>query len=143
MAQAREIMDSLTKAVLAEDWDTVRSLYAEDAVVVAPDAGEVRGREGIVAYFAQQAVGFPDAGYEVIAKHETGDVAVDEGYFTGTNTGDLALPSGESLPATGKSLRVRAADIVHVEGGVVTSHHFYWDQVELLGQLGLMPDMPS
>jgi hypothetical protein len=32
------------------------------------------------------------------------------------------------------------ADAVTVESGLVTSHRFYFDRLELLGQLGLAPE---
>jgi hypothetical protein len=70
-------------------------------------------------------------------------VAIDEGYVVGTHTAPLSLPSGESVPATGKQIRVRSCDIASVEGGLVTNHRFYFDQMEFLGQLGLLPEMPS
>ncbi len=70
------------------------------------------------------------------------NVAIDEGYFTGTHTGPLATPSGESIAPTGKQISLRAFDIATVEGGLITVHHFYFDQMECLGQLGMLPDVP-
>ncbi len=70
--------------------------------------------------------------------YEAGDTAIDEGYLVGTNTGPLALPDGASMPATGSSVRLRSCDIATVEGGVVRSHRFYFDQMEFLGQLGII-----
>jgi ketosteroid isomerase-like protein len=58
---------------------------------------------------------------------------------TGTNTGPVALPTGEVLPPTGKTIRVRSCDVVTVENGLATKHNFYYDQTELLSQLGLVP----
>jgi ketosteroid isomerase-like protein len=61
----------------------------------------------------------------------------------GTNTGPLRMPSGEAHQPTGKQVRIRSCDIAKVEGGEITSHHFYFDQVEFLAQLGLMREMAS
>jgi hypothetical protein len=69
-------------------------------------------------------------------------VAIDEGHITGTHTMPLATPSGERIPATGKRIRVRDCDVATVEGGMITSHHFYFDQIELLEQLGLLEELP-
>lgn len=143
MGEAREVMDRLTKALLDQDFDFVASCYSQEAVAVTPDQGEVRGREAIVAYFKSQWEAFPDGGYESLHKHEVGNVAIDEGYLTGTNSGSLPMPSGETIPPTGKQIRVRACDIATVEGGAVSSHRFYFDQMEFLEQLGLMPNTPS
>ncbi len=50
------------------------------------------------------------------------------------------MPDGQSIPPTGKNVRVRGCDAATVEDGLVTSHRFYFDQMELLGQLGLAPE---
>jgi hypothetical protein len=35
-----------------------------------------------------------------------------------------------------------ACDIATVENGVITRHRFYYDQMDFLGQLGLMEESP-
>ena len=55
----------------------------------------------------------------------------------------MRMPSGETLPATGKTLRIRSCDVTTVKDGEITSHHFYFDQLEFLGQLGLMRQLTS
>ena len=139
MGEARTVMDRVTRAFTNQDLDAVAACYAEDAVAVTPDVGEIHGREAIRDYFTGQVEAFPDSGYESLHKHEAGNVAIDEGYFTGTHTGSFAMPSGDNVPPTGKRVRVRACDIATVDGGVITRHHFYFDQMEFLGQLGLLP----
>ena len=143
MGEAREVMDRLTAALDAHDVKAAAECYATDAVAVTPDQGEIRGREAIAEYLRQLTDPFPDARYEPQHGHESGNVAIDEGYVVGTHNAPLPLPSGESVPATGKQIRVRSCDIASVEGGLVTSHRFYFDQMEFLGQLGLLPEMPS
>jgi ketosteroid isomerase-like protein len=143
MGDAREAMDRVTAAVIGQDFAAAAACYAEDAVAVTPDQGEIRGREAIIEYLRQQAEVFPDSSYESVQKHESGNVAIDEGYFTGTHTAPLPLPSGDTVPPTGKQIRVRACDLATVEAGVITEHHFYFDQMEFLGQLGLLPEAPS
>jgi ketosteroid isomerase-like protein len=137
---AREIMDRMTAAFVQQNLDDVGKLYAADAVAVTPETGELHGREAIVAYFEQLVAAFPDGSYELVASYESGNVAIDEGYWVGTNTGPLVMPSGEEIPATGKQLRLRACDIATVDGGMIISHRFYYDQVDFLGQLGLLSD---
>ena len=143
MGQARKVMDRLTAAATeTHDWQALAACYASDAVAVTPDQGELRGGEAIAGYLRQFSVAFPDVQYEVASAHEVGNVAIDEGFITGTHTQPLPVPGGEDIPSTGRRIRVRECDVVTVEGGVVTSHHFYFDQMEFLGQLGLLPEMP-
>jgi ketosteroid isomerase-like protein len=144
MGEAREVMDRLTAAATeTKDFRAVAECYAFDAIAVTPDQGEIRGGEAIADYLRQFSDAFPDIRFEHAHKHEAGNVAIDEGYITGTHTAPLPMPSGESIPPTGKQIRVRDCDVATVEGGLVTSHHFYFDQFEFLGQLSLLPELPT
>lgn len=143
MGEARQVMDAVTEAVVQKDLQAAANLYAPDAVMVTPDQGEVRGREQIIEYLKQFNDAFPDNSYEPAYAHESGDTAIDEGFYVGTHSEPLALPNGETIPATGKRIRVRACDIATVQNGVITSHRFYFDQMDFLGQLGLLPETPT
>jgi ketosteroid isomerase-like protein len=141
MGNARTVLDRLTAAGLERhDLTAVVECYAENAVVTAPDAGEVRGRDQIAEYWRTFIDSFPDSRYESLNKLESGNRAIDEGYFVGTNTGPLHLPDGQTMPATGKRVRLRSCDIATVQGDKVTEHHLYFDQMEFMGQLGLAPE---
>ena len=116
-------------------------MLRDDAVAITPDQGELTGRDAITEYFRQFLDSFTDTTFENISKYESDNAAIDEGYFTGTNTGPLQGPSGESLPPTGKHIRVRECDVVVVNAdGLIREHRFYWDQMEFLVQLGLSPE---
>jgi len=69
-----------------------------------------------------------------------GDTAIDEGWFSGRNTGPVRLPSGESLPPTGKEFRIRGVDFATVRGGRIVSYRVYYDQLSFLDQLGLLSE---
>ena len=59
------------------------------------------------------------------------------------NTGPIQLPTGETLPATQKEVRIRGVDIATVKDGRIVDYRLYFDEMEFLGQLGLLPDEPS
>jgi ketosteroid isomerase-like protein len=143
MGQAREVMDRLNRAMEAKDKETLARSYATDAVAYTPDQGELRGRDAITSYLFEFWESMPDVRYDQTGRHESGNVAIDEGIIIGTNTGPLRLPSGETLQPTGRELRVHSCDVATVENGEITSHHFYFDQVEFLSQLGLMRELSS
>jgi ketosteroid isomerase-like protein len=140
MGEARDAMDRTTEAITGGNLEELRKCYADDATAVTPDQGELNGADAIVNWARQFVEAIPDATYEPLYGHEAGDTAIDEGYFVGTNTGPLQLPTGETLPATGKRIRVRGCDVATVRNGRITSHRFYFDQMEFLGQLGLAPE---
>ncbi|MQM28604.1 ester cyclase [Glycomyces albidus] len=138
MGQAREVLDRLTESAIENhDLQAAVDLYADDAVVVTPDAGPVTGHDKITTYWQQFLDGFPDSHFESIAKLEADGRAVDEGYFIGTNTGRITMASGETLEPTGKKVKLRSCDIATVENGKITEHHLYFDEAEFMRQLGL------
>lgn len=139
MGEAREVMDRITERALARDFDALRPIYGSGAVLVDPGVGELTG-EAIIDWYRIFDRAFPtDLSYEPIASHESGNTAIDEGYLVGVNTGPITFPDGDEVPATGLSVRLRACDVLTVSGGRVVSHHYYYDQLEFLSQLGLAP----
>ncbi|MGX1476591.1 UNVERIFIED_CONTAM: ketosteroid isomerase-like protein [Streptomyces canus] len=141
MGEAREVMDRLTDALTTHpDLKVIAELYAEDAVARTPDEGEIRGRDNIVEYWRQMTEAVPEATFESLHAYEAGDTAIDEGFFSGRNTGPIQLPTGETLPATQKEVRIRGVDIATVKDGRIVDYRLYFDEMEFLGQLGLLPD---
>jgi ketosteroid isomerase-like protein len=141
MGEARDVMDRLTEALTSTpDLKVVAELYAPDAVAVTPDGGEIHGRDNIVDYWRQMTDAIPEATFESVHAYEAGDTAVDEGYFTGRNTGPIPLPNGEHLPATQKEVRIRGVDFATVRDGHIVDYRLYFDQMEFMGQLGLLPE---
>ncbi|MFI8100583.1 ester cyclase [Streptomyces sp. NPDC086023] len=144
MGEARELMDRLTEAFTkTRDIKALAECFAEDAVAVTPDMGELRGRDEIVEYFRQMMDAMPDGTFEYLYTHEVGDTAADEGFYRGRNTGPLELPSGELLPATHKEVRIRGVDFATAADGKIVNYRLYFDQLEFLDQLGLLPEMPG
>ncbi|MFF4361235.1 ester cyclase [Streptomyces sp. NPDC001604] len=145
MGQAREVMDRLTEAVTTHaDPKTIGELYAADAVAFTPDAGEIHGRDNIAEYWRQMTDAIPEGSYQSVHSYEIGNTAIDEGFFSGRNTGPIQLPSGDTLPPTQKEVRIRGVDLATVdEDGRIADYRLYFDEMEFLGQLGLLPDEPS
>ncbi|MFF5361660.1 ester cyclase [Streptomyces scabiei] len=141
MGQARELMDQLTEALTThQDPKTIANLFAEDAVAHTPDGGEIHGRDDIAEYWRQMTDAVPDATFESLASFEVGDTAVDEGIYSGRNTGPLGFPDGTSIPATQRNIRIRGVDLATVHDGRITSYRLYFDQMDFLNQLGLLPE---
>ncbi|KOG28548.1 ester cyclase [Streptomyces resistomycificus] len=144
MGQAREVMDRLTDALTEhQDIKVIADLYADDAVAFTPDEGEIRGREGIVEYWRQMTEAMPGARFETLHAYEVGDTAIDEGIFSGRNTGPLQLPNGETLPPTQREISIRGVDIATVADGRIVDYRLYFDEMDFLGQLGLLDEGPS
>ncbi len=139
MGQARELMDRATAAVLAGDVEALRDIYAEDVVATTPDEGTLNGIDAYLEWNRSFIASFSDRAYEPQREFETDDCAIDQGYFVARHTKDLELPDGQSLPASGKQIRVRAVDLATVRDGKIVQHDFYFDQLDMLMQLGMTP----
>jgi steroid delta-isomerase-like uncharacterized protein len=113
---------------------------AEDAELVTPLGGTITGRDGIKGYFLRTREGFPDARVNVQRLIAEGNVVVVEYTFTGTNTGPTYQSTGETIPATNRTLNSPALDIgTYDSNGTLKSLHQYFDAAGALQQLGLMP----
>jgi uncharacterized protein (TIGR02246 family) len=134
----RETTDAFTAAYNAHDLSVATGLYRPDVVFVAPD-DELKGREQVGEYLRAFLEAFPDGMVEVLARHDSGDSTIDEWVFHGTHTGPLPTPTGETIPPTGARVSVRGVDIQTHESGGIAAHHTYFDQVQFLTQLGLLP----
>ena len=139
MGEAREAMDRVTDAIVRGDWEGVAACYSEDAVAVTPDMGEIKGAEDIADYLRTFGAAIPDLRWEGVFSYEAGDTAYDEGFVCGTFTEPLVLPDGNTIAPTGKALRLRECDAATVAGGRITSHRFYFDQLDVFQQLGVSP----
>jgi ketosteroid isomerase-like protein len=137
MGQAREVMDRITKAVVTGDETALHQLYSADAVAETPDVGRLEGGGAIAGHLLSFSRAFSDAYWEALSAHECDDTAIAEGWFVGTHTGALSTPDGEIAP-TNKTLRVRECDVLTVKDGLAVSHHFYYDQLDFMTQLGLV-----
>ena len=140
MGQAREVMDRVTQAVFAGDLDTLREIYAPDVGASTPDAGTLHGLEAVLEWHRAFIDAFSDRDYRSEQALETQDCAIDQGDVIGTHTQPLKLPDGQSLPPTGKQVTLRSVDIATVAEGKIVRHDFYFDQLDMLTQLGLMEE---
>jgi len=71
-----------------------RPAVAADVAYRAPGGVSGQGKAACAGFFAGWFAAFPDAYVEVHARQVTGDVAVEEGTFTGTHNGVLPSPAG-------------------------------------------------
>jgi predicted ester cyclase len=139
MADAQEVGARFIEAFNAHDERRIRELNAENAVLEAPGDVTLQGRDATTEYAMSWLNAFPDARISVSHELIAGDWVVQEFTFTGTHTAPMQTPMGE-VPATNRSLQGRAVEILRVEGDAVVDTRLYFDQVEVLTQLGLMPE---
>jgi len=139
MGDLKALSAAATEAFNAHDEEGIRSSYADDAVFTGPGGVGLQGADAIVGYAMSWLNAFPDARTEVHTEVIGEDWVAQRFTFTGTHTETLAGPDGD-VPATGKSLSGRGAELIRFRDGKIVEDHLYYDQMDVLTQLGLVPE---
>jgi len=134
---AQDVVGAFYEDFNEGDLDGAVGAFAEDLETVDPGMGVVYGIPPFREYLKTFKRAMPDARAIVEHTYEASDRVIVEGRFVGTHTGPLASPDGDIAP-TGASVDLRFADVSRVIDGRIASYHTYYDQLDLLNQLGLM-----
>lgn len=127
------------RAIAAGDWEAYGRLFSNDLVMRVPGLpGVTRGREARVHFVQGILRAFPDAQVQVENSFGQGDWGCIQVLFTGTHTGPLASPDGEDIPATHKSAQFPYCLVVRFDKGEAVELDEYFDQLDLLTQLGVV-----
>jgi predicted ester cyclase len=135
MPDARDVILKHIAAVNAHDSDA--DPWSADAEMVAP-GGQASGRDGVLSFLGVFYEAFPDLRLEVTQLLTDGPGAAAEGTIVGTHDGVLHTPNGDVAP-TGRAVELRWAAVYVTDGGELKSEHLFFDQMDFLGQLGLLP----
>jgi len=133
-----EAFEKGTDTFNAHDIDGFTSVLADDVVYQAPGGISGQGKAACAQFFAGWWDAFPDAHIDVHAVHIAGDVAVEEGTFTGTHHGTLHSPAGDIAP-TGRQVAVDYIHVLRYRDGKHASFNLLFDRLAMLEQLGLLP----
>jgi heme-degrading monooxygenase HmoA/limonene-1,2-epoxide hydrolase len=101
-----------------------------------PGGPRLTGREAAETLWNTYNDAFPDNRLQIAAIHADDRGGVHEGRGTGTQTGTLRGPAGEIAP-TGRKVQIDFCGVYEFEEGKITSFHLYYDQAEMLSQLGI------
>jgi len=138
MSSIRDAYEQAAQLYNAGDVEGLVNLYTEDATRVTP-LGTFEGRAAIHEAASRDRAAFPDHTITVDVWVEQGDTIATEWTFAGTNTGPLVMPDGTELPPTGKRIEFKGMELVHMRDGKAAVHHQYWDNMAVVGQLGVLP----
>jgi steroid delta-isomerase-like uncharacterized protein len=122
------------------DWGRLRQLQTPNSVYDEVGTGRrVEGPDAFIALSQGWKSAFPDAKGTINNTLATGDTAVVEVTWTGTQTAELVTPTGDRIPATGKKVNIRAVQIVTTSGGKIAATRHYFDSMTMMAQLGVVP----
>lgn len=138
MANASELLDQWVSTFNNAQWEAGERLFAPKGVTEEIGTGRTSNpKEGIEVGKAWRAA-YPDAKGVIESRVVSGNQAVGEVIWTGTNSGSL-----NGMPPTNKRVNVRAAVVVTEEGGQIARVRHYIDVAGMLTQLGVTPPLPG
>lgn len=129
---------ALIDAFHARDMNYWASLLADDFIGSYPGARSLN-KEQARMYNEAFLPAFADIHFKINRIVVDGESIIVQWTVTGTHTGPLATLSGQVIPATNRKGEFPGVSVVEVQNGKIIQESTYWNQVELLTQLGLMP----
>jgi steroid delta-isomerase-like uncharacterized protein len=135
MADAAAIAAEMVEKVNKRDIEGFRERLHPDYTYQGAGGPVQKGVEAGVSVVETFTTAFPDLKLTITNQYTDGDVSVVEFTATGTHQAEL-----EGIPATGKSITVKVADVVTVRDGKVVAEREYYDQLGMMQQLGVIPE---
>jgi steroid delta-isomerase-like uncharacterized protein len=142
MTRAREVAHRWLEAFNAHDPDELLAISTDEAVLEAPGEIRLEGRDAVVGYALSWLEAFPDAEIAVDQEIALDGWVVQRFAFEGTHADTLTGPMGD-IPPTNRHLTGRGAQLMRVEGDRIAETHLYFDQFQVLTQLGLVAETAS
>lgn len=138
MADIVEAAQRHDDAFNAHDPEARIATMTPDTVLVVPGGITLSGPEQVIGFLKAFWEALPDA--KVTSTHHvaSGNTIALEGTLTGTHTGTFRAPQGD-VPATGNRIELRTAAFKRIRDGKVASEHLYFDQLDFLQQVGVIP----
>jgi predicted ester cyclase len=137
MGEAAEVMRRELRAVNERDTKTISASFSPECIKLVPGA-RLQGGEQVAAWCCALWEAFPDFKVTVTSVIEEGNYATVNGTVAGTHLGTLRTPGGD-IPPTGCHAEFSFSETAEVKEGAMLSVHLYFDRLDLLDQLGLVP----
>ena len=120
-----------------KNWEAVRAAIAPNFLYdeVATHR-KMQGAEQLIACWQGWATALPDSRATFHSARVSGNTVVLEVTWHGTHKGPLQTPGGQ-IAATGRSIALRACQVVEIAGGKAQSMRHYFDMATMMQQLGI------
>ena len=139
MSDTRAAFDAWLEAFNSHDEAGIRAVTADDCVFEAPGDVHLEGGDAVTGYAMMWLNAFSDSKIEAGTIVADGDWIAVTGVFKGTHDGTLSGPGGD-VPPTGRTLEGRHSQFVRFADGKSVETYLYYDQMDVLTQLGLVPE---
>ncbi len=136
-----ETFDTLDFDVYSnQKWDRLSESHAHNIIVHYPDGHTTTGLTDHIAELKQQFVFAPDTKIKTHpVKIANGDWTSVIGEMEGTFSHPMPIGGGKTIPATGKSFKLKMVTVGHWKNGVMDEEYLFWDNMAFMKQVGLAP----
>lgn len=137
VADMRMLVQGLEEAMNQRDLAALDTIVAADFVrhCEATPHLDIRDLDGFKAFLRDDAAAFPDNVQTFTHIAAEGDLVGIFATYEGTHLGPLG-----PIPATGKRVKFNFAGVFRVQDRMLSEFWITWDNMTILGQLGLLPD---
>ncbi len=130
----REHMESENR----HEFDVTMATFDHPRYEIIPTGQVYDGPEEVRRYFEETRTAFPDQRNELIALHHADEAVISEFWLKGTHEGPLL-----GIPATGRAFECRCVALFLFEADRLVCERTYFDAATILGELGLIPELPG
>ena len=138
MTESNDTTARFVAAFNAHDERALNELHADDIKFNAPGGFKATNAKDATAYAITWLKAFPDGKMKVRSEITSGPWVVQEILMEGTHTAPLESPTGTIAP-TYKKVVGYGVQLLRVENGKIAEARIYFDQLDQMTQLGLMP----
>ena len=138
MTESKDTTARFVAAFNAHDEKALNELHSDDIKFNAPGGFKATNAKDATAYAMTWLKAFPDGKMTVRTELTSGPWVVQEVAMEGTHTAPLESPTGTIAP-TYKKVVGYGVQLLRVENGKIAEARIYFDQLDQLTQLGLMP----
>jgi ketosteroid isomerase-like protein len=137
-ARTAVLRDALLAAATG-DQALIDRVYTDDVAGWSPVL-EVVSRDDLAADLRGRTAAFSDIDLALDPVDAVGDKLIAEWRLAATHTGVLDLDEELQLEPTGRRVELKGVLIAEFEGDRIRRFRQYWNEVDLLDGLGLLPE---
>jgi steroid delta-isomerase-like uncharacterized protein len=138
MPEVKDTTDRFVAAFNAHDEHALLALHAADIKFNAPGGFKATNAKDATEFAMTWLKAFPDGKMKVRTEITSGPWVVQEISMEGTHTAPLQGPTG-IIPPTHKKVTGYGVQLLRVHEGKIAEARIYFDQLEQMSQLGLIP----